>query len=76
VRAELDDAIDAVTTATAHWQSLGQAWHALERAADLSRNPATLLDIPKFPIDVSGDADVLPVPSTLAGGDPTIKNVA
>lgn len=76
VRADLDDAVKVVVAVAQRWHSLGQAWLALERAADMGRNHATRLDIPKFPLDVIGDANVMPIPPTLTGADPTIRSAA
>lgn len=76
VQADLGEAMNVVAAVAKRWQALAAAWLALERGADLGRNHATRLDIPKFPIDVIGDLDALPVPPSLAQGDPTIKSAA
>lgn len=76
VQGDLGDAMNVVSAVAQKWQALAAAWLALERGADLGRNPATRLDIPKFPIDVTGDLDALPIPPSLAQGDPTIKSAA
>jgi len=76
VQGDLSEAMNVVSAVAQRWQALASAWLALERAADLGRNHATRLDIPKFPIDVTGDLDALPVPPSLAQGDPTIRSAA
>jgi hypothetical protein len=75
-RGELDEAMNVVAAVAQRWQSLAGAWLALERAADLGRNHATRLDIPKFPLDVTGDLDAMPIPPSLADVDPTITSAA
>ena len=62
----LDDAIASVEKASAAWSSIAAAWLALERAAELGRSPSTRLDVPAFPISLTGDLDAQPIPFTLA----------
>lgn len=65
-RKMLDEAIAAVEKAAAAWSSIGGRWLDLERAADLGRSPATRLDVPAFPISLTGDLDAQPIPFALA----------
>jgi DNA repair exonuclease SbcCD ATPase subunit len=74
VRSEFDEALTVIGAVAQRWQSLASAWLTLERAADLGRDYATRLDIPKFPLDVTGDLDAMPIPPSLADGDPTITS--
>ena len=75
IRSELDDAVKVVSAVAGKRQSIGQAWLALERAAEMSRH--TRLDIPKFPFDLVNDVDVLPIPSILdPARDPTLRGAA
>lgn len=76
-RIMLDEAIAAVEKAAAAWNSIGQAWLALERATDRGRSPATRLDIPAFPLSLTGDLDAEPIPFSFAeAADPTMRSAS
>lgn len=54
------------------WQDMGTTWMTLERAVGVQR--AGRLDIPDFPIAVTGDLDAPPVPPALAADpDPVLR---
>lgn len=77
-RVMLDEAIASVEKASAAWGSIAAAWLALERAGEYGRSPSTRLDVPAFPISLTGDLDAEPIPFVVmdAAKDPTIRGAA
>ena len=62
-RERFDSVLDQVHEVAQEWDRLRTAWLALERAAGLQRTMR--LDIPAFPLDVSGDLSAMPFPRAL-----------